>query len=260
MSEDPRCIQLAELHSCAVDFQKSGIAADITSMPKAPHIRPDWSRGELGGKNNVDFYESQRALGVLYRNVELPSVRRRQQDRTALGPVYSASQDLGPYELDQDLCDPISLAIIEELKYYRIFLNLNTDLANDTILPLFKHYAYQLRSICANHSLTSRPLTEEECLAGTISARTSQPRRRNDNQAHLREQCTQLVDEIRDELREEGLEEWLTNTWVAWRISRREGGRAFGAKTYGFIALGSMFEAFKAIKRRDDADDYDYDD
>lgn len=262
MSEDPECIQLAELHSCAVDFQKSGVAADISSMPKAPRIRPDWSQGELGGRQNVGFYESQRALGVLYRNVVLPSVRKRQQNPTAVGPLYSSSQDLGPYEFDHDLRDPISLAIIEQLTSFRIFLNLNTDLANNVIIPLFGYYAIELRSICANHSLTARPLTEEECWSGTISARTSQPRRRSDLQARLREQCTQLVDDIRDELKTNDLEGWLTRTWVAWRISRRHGGRAFGARTYGFIALGSMFEAFKAINRRDeadaDSDDYDY--
>lgn len=261
MSEDPQCIKLARLHSCAVDFQKSGVPADITSMPQAPRVRPDWSRGELGGKPNVDFYESQRALGVLFRNVILHSARKRKHSPAAITPWVPTWPNLVRYEEDRSLRDVLSCAIIQRLEEYPIFLNLNTKLAEETIIPLFKQYSHELSYICANFTLTSQPLTEEECWVGTISVRSSQHRVRSDLQARLREQTTLLVDRVREELKSDNLEEWLTLTWVAWRISRQQGDVTFGAKTYGFVALGSMFEALKAIDRRRDAEDSedDYD-
>lgn len=40
-TRDPHCLKLAELHSNAVDFSKSGRPVDITKLPKAPRYRPD---------------------------------------------------------------------------------------------------------------------------------------------------------------------------------------------------------------------------
>jgi hypothetical protein len=37
----PDCIELAELHSTAVDFSKTGIPVDFRSLPKNPPFRPD---------------------------------------------------------------------------------------------------------------------------------------------------------------------------------------------------------------------------
>jgi hypothetical protein len=38
---DPGCIELAELHSTAVDSSKTGIPVNIKDLPKAPKERPD---------------------------------------------------------------------------------------------------------------------------------------------------------------------------------------------------------------------------
>jgi len=38
---DGDCLKLAELHSCAVDFSKTGIRVDIKQLPKADNARPD---------------------------------------------------------------------------------------------------------------------------------------------------------------------------------------------------------------------------
>lgn len=38
---DPACIKLAELHSTAVDYSKTGIPVDWREMPRAPRSRPD---------------------------------------------------------------------------------------------------------------------------------------------------------------------------------------------------------------------------
>lgn len=40
-TSDASCIQLAELHSTAVDYSKTGIAVSLFDIPKAPRSRPD---------------------------------------------------------------------------------------------------------------------------------------------------------------------------------------------------------------------------
>lgn len=40
-TRDDACIQLAEMHSTAVDYSKTGIAVSLFDMPKAPRSRPD---------------------------------------------------------------------------------------------------------------------------------------------------------------------------------------------------------------------------
>jgi len=40
-TNDLSCIKLAEMHSTAVDYSKTGIAVSLFDMPKAPRSRPD---------------------------------------------------------------------------------------------------------------------------------------------------------------------------------------------------------------------------
>ena len=75
MSKDPDCLRLASLHAIAVDFQKSGKPVNSNLIPKCPRKRPDWSASELIPKLSRDFYPSRRALGELFRNVELPELQ-----------------------------------------------------------------------------------------------------------------------------------------------------------------------------------------
>lgn len=259
MSKDPTCLLLAELHSTAVDFQKSGIPVDLSRIPRRKFTEvPDWSIGELVrnfGKGHT--YPSTRALGVLFRNVELPEEPlpdRSPLDDRDVANIASAFQvmNIRPYEDSEYLTDPISAIIKPELEHY-ISLSLTSQIIS-TLESQFNRYCADLLSICQNSSLSYRnPLTEEECWAGTIVAKTSQPRRRREAQTRMREGCTLLVDAVRHELGaadDERLADWLERTWAAWKISRRME-NIFGAKTYGYIALGSMFEALKAIELRD---------
>lgn len=41
-THDPDCILLAELHSTAVDFSKTGIPVDMRKCPRRPKYRPDF--------------------------------------------------------------------------------------------------------------------------------------------------------------------------------------------------------------------------
>ena len=68
--------------------------------------------------------------------------------------------------------------------------------------------------------------------------------------SQLREQTSFLVKGVRDELSgdEDSSEyDWLETTWTAWKVSRHLKDR-FGAHSYGWIALGEVFDAMRAIE------------
>ncbi|KAL8705424.1 MAG: hypothetical protein Q9201_001448 [Fulgogasparrea decipioides] len=96
---DPACIQLAEMHSTAVDFSKTGIPVDISQLPRASKVRPDFQASGprvLVGESitmeklqappsddsdddddeiqettpGIEYYESQKVLGKLYRAID----------------------------------------------------------------------------------------------------------------------------------------------------------------------------------------------
>ena len=68
--------------------------------------------------------------------------------------------------------------------------------------------------------------------------------------ANLREQTSVLVKETKQRL--EGEEsatngESLYRAWAAWMVSRSEE-TSFGAKSFGWIALGEIFENIRAVE------------
>lgn len=94
---DPDCITLAEMHSTAVDFSKTGIPVDMTKTPKYIHWRPDFEAPgphvkveklsgvtfvppddrEINDRGDEDddfssyrYYESNKVLGKLYRAID----------------------------------------------------------------------------------------------------------------------------------------------------------------------------------------------
>jgi hypothetical protein len=124
----------------------------------------------------------------------------------------------------------------------------------DFALQLFNRYASELWTICTTYTLSlsrSAALTEEEAMIGTIVAKCSQSRKRKDMMTKLREQTNLLVTSIREELMRDDdgqLEDSLMRAWLAWELSTID---AFGAQSFGWIALGGIFEAIKEIEERD---------
>ncbi|KAL5318216.1 hypothetical protein ACEPPN_013275 [Leptodophora sp. 'Broadleaf-Isolate-01'] len=93
---DPKCVLLAEMHSTAVDFSKTGVPVDMKRMPKFSPARPDFmamgnqvkmekkdgllleaASLSTQDENNDDddfqayrYYESDKILGKLYRAID----------------------------------------------------------------------------------------------------------------------------------------------------------------------------------------------
>lgn len=266
---DPDCWTLAALHSDAVDYQKSGTPVARTRVPKpAIRVKPDWSAPETLSNNEqrkADYYESRRAIGQLYRDIELPAL----QDARTVAKRQKAHIRKEEEEEDGDLGgdmshlvlydDPISRVMKDDLASYIDEDDFSPDVvaaARDLARHLFDDFRQELRYICQTHALSTKRkdgmLTEEEVLVGTIVANTSQPRQRKDQMAKMRERSTTLVGRVRDELsgdKEIPLRTWIYRSWIAWQYSAALARRGvFGSRSFGFIALGSAFEAVKTME------------
>ena len=133
----------------------------------APLIRyrPDWKEGEVENARPTDFYESDSAIGKLFRAVNLV---HRQEIPKVLRPSSPLAQN------------PIYVALMPLISQ---MLGNKFEHASDAIdVPvLFKHYVGELRYICLTHTLTDYSgvqLSEAEVVVGTITANCSSPQRR----------------------------------------------------------------------------------
>ncbi|KAG9018986.1 hypothetical protein FRB90_007566 [Tulasnella sp. 427] len=289
IARDPDCIKLAELASKAVDFAKSGTPVSRDMIPKLrfpSYQRPDWSAGEVGtGRNGRLVYRSNRAIGHLFRRIDLNDAERlaaRQARRQRAGAGHNAEQRAeakleramknlvitGPAR--NVLQHPISLVLLPVLERHIDAASTIPENITTVARRQFDAYVSELRFIATCNTITWDPLTEEEILMGTITAKTSQPRKRVSMMARLRNQTDELVKRIRAELageltdtsdsesddeNEDDLEDWLLRSWAAWQVSVLRD-KTFGGKSFGFVALRSIFECLKAIEDRDERMSY----
>lgn len=199
--------------------------------------KPDWKKSEDNAPRKTDYYESERALGTLYRAVHLLD-----SPKTVPPPTKHSRQ----------LTDGISQALrpfIEKALGTAGFVN--SERALMSIAPVFRRYADELKYICITHSLSDSPesrLVEEEVVVGTITAVCSQHRYRNDRTYRMRLHSKVLVDNVRrklyrpvrDPATPEAVGEMrygLSQAWLAWEYGMRNS-HIFGARSFAIVALG----------------------
>jgi RNA-dependent RNA polymerase len=255
------CIKLCQIHSNAVDYAKSGtpVALDTVPKPKSNN-KPDWHAPETVDLNvTTEFYPSRKAIGELFRAITLPEVQTRGRD--ARQTRKRVRDDAPDPEADLDevfaaLCmedrrGDLLEVVVEDRVAEFIRIDPSSKFVKLAIESLSR-YSMELQGICTYNAIQrgkDAMLSEEEAVIGTIVAKCPQRRRRKDAIAQLREQTGYLVKDIRDGL--EGDDntsqyEWLETAWAAWKVSRHFKDR-FGAHSYGWIALGEVFDAMKAI-------------
>jgi len=112
--------------------------------------KPDWHAAEVVSPRDVDYYISNRALGQLYRAVDLkppPSTTVYNSERDNITVCLGSKiEPLLPSGVD-------TTAVVEDI---------------------FDAYQEELGYICTTHVVTNVPgarLTEEEIVTGTISAK-----------------------------------------------------------------------------------------
>ncbi|KZT06877.1 RdRP-domain-containing protein [Laetiporus sulphureus 93-53] len=263
---DPDCLRLAQLHSDAVDYPKSGNPVPLDRIPQLKfRAKPDWNAPETLVRESPRYYESNRAIGRLFREIELPALRtatkasRAQRRHLKDGQEFDLAdivQEFQSYEPRED--NYVQLTVEHRISEY-IPIPEDVDVEEsliETMWELFRSYSAQLRTICADHTLSySRDamLTEEEAVVGTIVARSSQPRRRKDMMSQLREQTASLVESVRAGISGDDdtpSEESLLRAWIAYKVALIQDDY-FGARSFAWIALGEAFDAIKDIEQED---------
>ncbi|KAG8945822.1 hypothetical protein FRC04_012269 [Tulasnella sp. 424] len=242
---DKDCLRYAKLHSDAVDYPKTGVAVKIDHMPKPTDI-PDWYCPESADPNNGDYYESNRALGELYRAVVL--------DDPEPAPVPASTPTEQPMTQEDIIRDAL------QEKVFRILNNSEVEPVDDQYFhQLFARFSYELKYQCATHSLAQSAnsrLNEEEVVIGTILGKTTaanESRKRRALIERLAKQSRDLVRLIKREIIGDrsvlSLPEELGRAWtcleVAFEMARLN---KFGKNSFSLVALTSVFDVLQAIE------------
>ena len=209
---DPDCLILSQLHSDAVDYPKSGHPVPLERIPRLKfRAKPDWNAPETHTTESVNWYESQRAIGRLFRRIELPALRTVTRAAKYQRRHMDDTSDLTQQDVVAEFRETTAGRehILFRTVEHRImeFIPLSEESVSEgvitTMCQLLESYISQLRGVCAAHALShsrSAILTEEEALIGTIVAKTSQPRKRKDMMSRLREQTDSIVKAVRTEI------------------------------------------------------------
>ena len=234
-------MKLAELHSHAVDYPKNGLKVNADDLPRnlIPY-KPDWLAAEVDSPRPTDYYESDRALGHLYRGIQLEDI-----------PSYI------PQEQSKPLSDIISVKLRPLVKR-QLELRGRPSKHTATIMSIYLAYMDEFTYIGTCFTLSRVPgerLREGEIVIGTILAKCSQKRWKQDRTYAMRESISTLVRDIQRRMLLEKMEEaslddlrdGLEMGWAAWALSR-EKSEEYGAQSFGLIALGMVLDCLERLE------------
>jgi RNA-dependent RNA polymerase len=249
-------MKLAALCSQAVDYAKNGNPVELTpgNLPKLIiKPKPDWHKAEVTGARELDYYVSERALGFLFRNIELLDPE---------APIDGLPTN--PPNAKPPLKDPISHVLAPLVQ--RV-LNSDPDLGgaepdseseDDHAEQLHEHYVREMRYICVTHTLVDAPdvrLKEEEVVLGTILANCAQPRWRSDRTYRMKLHVESLVDDIRRQIiqieetpapTEEQFRSGLSHAWAMWAWAQHHREKEF-IESFSLIALSLVIGYLKRL-------------
>ncbi|KAI5478467.1 hypothetical protein MNV49_005108 [Pseudohyphozyma bogoriensis] len=235
------CLLLANLHSDAVDFSKTGRPVDFRSLPKlSSRLKPDFMWPEWkAGKPGEHFYESPKVLGRLFRSV--PS------EESFSSPGYVRSPSRESIDTGRAITNALAALPIDGLPFGNLGPPdevLVREFRNGTI-PEFGDEL--LRRARAN-TLSRRHgfhLSEEEVFVGTILAPSKDKRGKRDTIARLQEHTADLFARLRQEIAgdEEGdVALQAERAWAAWHAALRSNQEEYGVKTFAWIVLGVLLD------------------
>ncbi|KAF7559296.1 hypothetical protein G7046_g4859 [Stylonectria norvegica] len=211
------CIKLAEMHSTAVDFSKTGIPVNVKEIPRPPRIRPDFlspapplklydigqidSIGDPEGDDDDEdglgyakhkYYPSQKILGHLYRSVDEKKIWDEDIHRNIPtdGPsVWDQLLGLLHAQIEDFDLDIRYTRKLEEAWKIR-------NLYESTVSDSMWHFSENPRSA----------LSEVEVFCGFIlNKRGSQTRRQRDSSIKLKEEMDRIIAWIMKLIRDRGM-------------------------------------------------------
>jgi hypothetical protein len=238
--EDPACFQLAQLHSDAMDYPKTGNPVNVYGLPRIKFPKPDWSAPETVEPDPVNYYRSQSAIGVLCRAINLD----HHNPSLPSDPLDNSAAPVG----DVNLLHAVRQRVLQ-------YIQPDDTTPNALIEGAFLWFSDELLHVASECSLSnrhSRPLHEAEMLVGTITQKTSEPRMREGNISKMREYTDGLVRRVRWMLEGDDdklPEDYLRDAWSAWNLTFDEGRRKrFGARAFGWVALGGVLDALQMLE------------
>ena len=248
---DERCMKLAALCSKAVDYAKNGEPVDIyNNLPSQPlKFKPDWHKTEVTGARDLDFYESDRALGYLFRSISLHDPDKPIEDFPTASPGL-----IPPLE------DAISCALASRVQDTLNASPQPPGAENRQAEGLHADFVCEMQYICATHTLVDAPdvlLTEEEVVLGTILANCTQSRWRSNRTYRMKLHTGELVDGIsarivqsegpgaptKDELRA-----GLSSAWAAWGWAQHHRDKEF-IESFSLIMLWIVLHCLEELPK-----------
>lgn len=229
-----------------MDYPKQGKRVNLDDSLPRPLIRlkPDWHAAEVVSPRKTDFYESSRALGYMFRAIQLEDQERAPEVPPCTNPMS----------------DSITFALFQNVQRYLDAAAYIQEIPGE-VFDIFKKYQDELDYICATHTLSNASetkLLEEEVVIGTILAKCSQKRWRSNRIFRMKHHVGTLIKDIKRTLRDlvgfdekvgsaSGRVRLLELAWRAWNFSvyKRE---EFGANSFGLIALSVIFDCLDRLE------------
>ncbi|KAI0306234.1 RNA dependent RNA polymerase-domain-containing protein [Multifurca ochricompacta] len=259
---DKRCMKLVPLCSKAVDYAKNGMPVDLrNNLPRTLiKFKPDWHRPEVTGARDLDYYVSDRALGFLFREIDLHDPNEPLEGF----PVASPGTIVAPLE------DPISrilAPLVHSILGHGMLMTVTAEAEKGELAAkaegLHARYVQEIRYTCMTHTLVEAPdvcLTEEEVVLGTILANCTRPRWRLNRMHRLKLHSEMLVRDIRADIisPEEGCDtlpqqmgkSWLCkglrSAWDTWVWTRHNQGKEF-IESFSLIALEVILDCLQRL-------------
>jgi RNA-dependent RNA polymerase len=235
----------------------------------------DWYATDGGDNEDPEwnYYRSDKALGVLYRAIPPPKLVFESPPR-ATRPLADALTLNLSAALRPLLLDGAAKPVRQDERAGAAWL-----------ADLFRAYQAELRYVCVTHTLPhgTRPLQEEEAVLGLL-LEAKDKHLRKDRAQRVRTHTTSLVRETRLRIlgpgggggggkgkgKEkdgdddgDGLRDALRRAWEAWcyamrmsEESRRPGemdSASFGARSFGLVALGAIFDTMDHLSETETA-------
>ncbi|KAI3400992.1 hypothetical protein diail_697 [Diaporthe ilicicola] len=214
----PDCLKLAELHSTAVDFSKTGIGVNLTTLPRANKFRPDFlapgPEARVVDKSTIElddyilepaaddeedqynrqrhvYYTSEKLLGHLYRAIDEQKIWR--EDVRSKVPATGGSSSFWDDFFIK--IHPRYEAIVDNSNDWKGHL--------ETAREIRGWYEGAMWSTMAQYSAhPTRPLTELEVFIGNVLNKSGvQTKRQRDSSIKLKDEMNRIATWITGQMR-----------------------------------------------------------
>jgi RNA-dependent RNA polymerase len=229
-----------------IDHATNGVAIKIDNyVPQAlVKLMPDWHHPEVPSQCHVHYYKSGRAIGHLFRNVNMHELA----DRI---PVVSPGEA-------RPLEDAISCALAPLVRSVLDATFSSIQISSTRAEDLHAWYALEMQSIGMNHSMSTSSdacLSEEEVVLGTILGKCSQSGWCTDSANCMRMHTEVLVSNLRAQISTvcslpstaEDLYSSLWDAWAMWSWAQHHREEPF-VQSFSLVALGLIFELLELFE------------